>query len=433
MDIVDIINNMDEDEIKGRAINEFPHEPGIDETDIEKPKQKKKGRLLTSGDLEEKKDGQEKKVQETLNLPEDRKMMKLPNGFVRMEPMTVTESVLSGMRKAALFLACLTILFLLALIPFYAFELYKHGTDRHLIAIFSAGAFVIITIPISMREIFHHMAHYYMPDVQRYVIRILWMVPIYSVESWLSLRFQRETIYIQTLRECYEAMVMYSFVYYLISLLGNEAEIVNMLTQKDARLGEHPAPIGWCAPAWKMGEDFLDRCKFGVIQYVVIKIAMAAITCVLQYYDLYAEGDFSLYRGYLYVSFITNFSQSWALYVLVKFYHTTSEELAPFRPLGKFMCVKMVVFATFWQSIAVAALWQMGLIPDFQSWKPEDVASGVQDWLICVEMFVFAICHGVSFTYKDYETPEHANKQHTMKALFQSRYYCFLFIFQLDL
>jgi hypothetical protein len=32
-------------------------------------------------------------------------------------------------------------------------------------------------------------------------VRIMWMVPIYSVESWLSLRFRTYAIFIETLRE----------------------------------------------------------------------------------------------------------------------------------------------------------------------------------------------------------------------------------------
>lgn len=40
-----------------------------------------------------------------------------------------------------------------------------------------------------------------MPNVQRYVVRILWMCPIYAVESWLSLRFRHWAIYIESMRE----------------------------------------------------------------------------------------------------------------------------------------------------------------------------------------------------------------------------------------
>jgi hypothetical protein len=46
---------------------------------------------------------------------------------------------------------------------------------------------------------------------QRHYIRILWMVPIYSIESWLALRFNEQKLYLETMREAYEAYVVYSF------------------------------------------------------------------------------------------------------------------------------------------------------------------------------------------------------------------------------
>ena len=99
------------------------------------------------------------------------------------------------------FLVYLTFLALVVAIVFYSVDLYRHGTDHHYIAWFSSGAFVLLTVPISMREIILHLSHWYMPDVQKYVVRILWMIPLYSVESWLSLRFRRFSLYIETVRE----------------------------------------------------------------------------------------------------------------------------------------------------------------------------------------------------------------------------------------
>jgi Organic solute transporter Ostalpha len=40
-----------------------------------------------------------------------------------------------------------------------------------------------------------------MPQVQMYVVRILWMVPIYAVEAWLSLRFRDFSLYLKAFRE----------------------------------------------------------------------------------------------------------------------------------------------------------------------------------------------------------------------------------------
>lgn len=60
-----------------------------------------------------------------------------------------------------------------------------------------------------------------------------------------------------------------------------------------------------------------------------------------------------------------NFSQCWALYCLVYFEHSCAQLLKPINPMPKFWSIKLVVLATFWQSIAIAIVF--GKMPDV--WK----------------------------------------------------------------
>ncbi len=45
------------------------------------------------------------------------------------------------------------------------------------------------------------------------------MVPIYALNSWFVLRFPASAIYLDTIRECYEAFVIYNFLIYLCNFL----------------------------------------------------------------------------------------------------------------------------------------------------------------------------------------------------------------------
>ena len=73
--------------------------------------------------------------------------------------------------------------------------------DTHLVGWYVAGYFVLMSLPMSAWDITQHLLHYRRPERQRYIIRILWMVPIYAVESWLSLRFKDASVFIASARE----------------------------------------------------------------------------------------------------------------------------------------------------------------------------------------------------------------------------------------
>ena len=55
-------------------------------------------------------------------------------------------------------------------------------------------------------------------------------------------------------------------------------------------------------------------------------------------------------------------AQFWALYCLVLFYRGVKYELAPIRPISKFLVVKAVVFLTYWQGVGIAVLVWAGIL-----------------------------------------------------------------------
>jgi hypothetical protein len=122
-------------------------------------------------------------------------------------------------------LAVVTLISFLILVPWITAHAMIYDKARpDFAAFYSAGAFVLITVAMSTKLIYNHLTNWYMPDVQKYVVRILYMVPIYSIQSLLSLRFHNARLYIDLVRDLYEAYVIQSFLYYLIELLGELLE-----------------------------------------------------------------------------------------------------------------------------------------------------------------------------------------------------------------
>lgn len=246
------------------------------------------------------------------------------------------------------------------------------------------------------------------------------------------MRLPDKAIYFETLRDLYESYVLYSFLQFLIQVLGGEESLILMLKDKSPTRGAHMWGLQWCVKPWLMGQPvrktvyerddtsgrrrpmkrviwtspFFVKCKFGVLQYVLLKFVSAIFIMILELNGWYKEGNFTWKGGYLYICFLTNLSQCWAVYCLVFFYYATHTELSPIRPVGKFLSVKALVFFTWYQSVVLAILVSWGLIPEYtlkqQEWAAEDVAKAIQDYLICIEMFAAAVVHTFIFPHTEY-------------------------------
>lgn len=267
-----------------------------------------------------------------------------------------------------------------------------------------AGAFVMVATLLSLAQMRLHILWNNQANQRKYVLRILFMVPVYGLESWLGLRFSGSAMYFDVLRECYEALVIYSFFQFLVEFLGGEVAVVRMLSDKEASQ-PHFTPF-CCLSTWEKGSAFYNNAKIGTLQYVVIKPVMAVLTFILAVAGRYEDGHFSSGNGYPYVAFVNNASQIWAMYCLILFFMATREELAPVRPVPKFLVVKSVVFFTFWQSVALAVLVRVGLIRGNEEHSTENVVTSVQDFIVCVEMCVAAVAHHYAFKYSDFHDTE---------------------------
>lgn len=62
---------------------------------------------------------------------------------------------------------------------------------------------------------------------------------------------------------------------------------------------------------------------------------------------VYGEGQFHLDKWFVYIVVVNNLSQFVAMYSLVMFYKAYRHYLAPMSPIGKFLCIKAVIFFSF--------------------------------------------------------------------------------------
>ena len=76
---------------------------------------------------------------------------------------------------------------------------------------------------------------------------------------------------------------------------------------------------------------------------------------------------------------------------MVLFYQSIALDLKPYKPIPKFLAIKIVLFFSFWQSVLLALVVHIGWIPAVWGLGEEEISSGIQHLLITIEMFAVAI------------------------------------------
>lgn len=228
------------------------------------------------------------------------------------------------------------------------------------------------------------------------------MVPIYSAASWASLMSQDAAFYLDPLRDVYEAFTIYTFFQLLINFLGGERSLIIMMHGRPPR--KHLWPIDRCLPKVDISDPhtFL-AIKRGILQYAYIKPILAVATIVMKLTGIYQEGYLGLTSGYLWAGILYNLSITLSLYALALFWVCMSQDLQAFRPVPKFLCIKLIIFASYWQGFGLSILQKLGAISNnVPGYTADNLAAAIQDALICFEMPLFAVGHWYAFSWKDY-------------------------------
>ncbi|CAM9675587.1 unnamed protein product, partial [Ectocarpus fasciculatus] len=281
--------------------------------------------------------------------------------------------------------------------------------DQHVIALSIAQCCVSLTVPISLYHCYEHLSCFTKPRLQSQIVRIICMVPVYSLEGMLSISYPEAAFYLQVGREGYEGFVIYSFMIYLLNFLTDQyPDLALVLSDKPASIGHHKHPFCFLPP-WRMGKEFLGNCKAGVFQYVLVRCVLTAVSVPGFMLGYYVEGVYSISSLYTWMIGISCVSQMFALYSLFLFYHALHEEIYVLRPFAKFVCIKIVVFFSWFQGVAIDVLVQLGHISemrekenDHSGHSVQEVAAGIQDLLICMEMFLAAIAFYNSFPVSEF-------------------------------
>ncbi|KAG7374151.1 organic solute transporter Ost alpha [Nitzschia inconspicua] len=281
-----------------------------------------------------------------------------------------------------------------------------------------AGTFTLLSCLISMWHMGSHMRKMLQPAIQRKILAILWMCPIYAITSWLSLVFPSSAGYLAIIKDGYEAYIIYQFLSFCISVLGkgDRNKVVDLLSKQV----DHLTPPFrlfpcCCKPHYEddraLADAILTQCQAFAMQFVFWRPATTIANFLLNKYHYYglADNPHDYRAPQFYITLIQNLSIFTAFAGLLKFYHAVDKDLEWCRPFAKFLCIKGVVFMTFWQGLALTVLAEttdMGGGGNSDQW-----AESAQNFLICLEMLLFSIAHFYCFPVEEWQPGYQANYQ----------------------
>ncbi|KAF4631397.1 hypothetical protein G7Y89_g6734 [Cudoniella acicularis] len=198
------------------------------------------------------------------------------------------------------------------------------------------------------------------------------------------------------------AFTIYTFFQLLINFIGGERALIIMMHGREPV--HHLWPMNHFLPKVDISDphSFL-AIKRGILQYAWLKPVLGIATIIMKATGVYREGVLALTSGYMWTGIFYNVSVTLSLYSLGMFWVCMSKDLQPFRPVPKFLCIKLIIFASYWQGFFLSILVWLGAIPDnVEGYTSDNLAAAIQDALICMEMPIFAVAHWYAFSWHDY-------------------------------
>jgi len=284
----------------------------------------------------------------------------------------------------------------------------QFNSQGSLMAFQFAGTFTILGVLIFMYHTSIHMRHFNEPFVQRKILAMLWMVPIYCITSFCSLVFVSAEGYLAIVKDFYEGYCIYMFLSFLIAVLGrgNRVALVSLLAKHGDRLKPPIHFFGLCGKTHyennrEKANAALWQYQIAALQFVFLRpitsICMVTANAVI-------DKDISIWNfryPQFYINLVMNISVFLAFSGLLRFYHAVRDELEWCQPFPKFLCIKGVVFMTFWQGLVISLIANSLFEDDVEGGKNWSLKA--QNFLICLEMFFFSVVHLYVFPPEEWE------------------------------
>jgi hypothetical protein len=293
---------------------------------------------------------------------------------------------------------------------------FSNATTQAELALYGvSGSLALLATVLSAHLMLRHLAHWSDARAQLSIVRIVMMIPVYALMSWLAILFGQYAIYFNLIRDAYESLVLYEFFcllqhhfmqaapdYFGVADAGYT--LADFLRQYEAT----PWPFPLCQlPLLVPDHRFFAVVRGCLMQYVLLKPVLSFMAVLLSIRGQYQAGHFALQDGFLWIALVSNLSICLALYMLVVFFTLIARAVAPRGALWQFLSIKILIFFIFWQSLGISVLYFFELAPLIGGWDALRSQVTLENTLICGEMLALSIAHLWIYSAEPYRPEQH--------------------------
>ncbi|EKG21747.1 hypothetical protein MPH_00918 [Macrophomina phaseolina MS6] len=290
-----------------------------------------------------------------------------------------------------------------------------HGLRLHDISIHLAFLFTWLACLVSFYLSLRHATNYTRPNEQKHILRILFMVPVFSVTAFLSIKFYELHVYLETAHQFYEAIVLAAFFLLLCHFLAPDLN-----TFKDTFTHVKPKPwiprpkclkkrraaIEWNGPpkpatSWS---KYINLVCLSIFQYTFVKLIVSIITLGTEAAGVFCAESNSLSYAHIYLNVTQTISLTVAMSILFHFYTQFRQSLGPYSPFLKFLAIKTVIGLSYMQEALFNTLAgsEKSPVQPTATISIQTLQVGLPNLILCFETMVFAILHLWAYPWRPY-------------------------------
>lgn len=260
------------------------------------------------------------------------------------------------------------------------------------------------------------------------------MVPVYAISSSVALLSPTDAFAAEALevfRRLYESVVIFSFLQFILVCVGGPEALLSENRQSEEETAardlellsiegrpsesqksvtpklRHVPGFNCLLPAWRSRRQMLRCCVTGVLVYPFLGVLTGLVLLFVYVFKwVRVQPPFAASVALDICRYIFTAASGVAVFFLAELAVNMYQELKYLRPHAKFLSVKFVVFATFWQALLLQGLGRAGLLhglfSDDPPWKTEEgVVHSLQNLCVCFEMLLASSWHYCVFPPQD--------------------------------